>query len=258
MGAYWGRAGVAAALTVAGQDLPYQRGGFGDHMTGLALAGGIAAALFARQSAGEGRLVSTSLLRAGMYQIGADLNTSLRTGLPTVAASIRSVPNPLLTGYRCADGEWIWLLCLEGDRHWPYVAAALELDELLDDPRFATMEGRRDHTTDVSATLQRRFDRYSRDEWSTRLDAHGVWWAKVQHVHELIDDEQAHAAGGFVDVALSDGTSATMVATPVDFSGRSRYGTLATPELGQDTEAVLLELGWDWDRIASLKEAGVI
>ena len=258
MGAYWGRAGVAAALTVAGQDLPYQRGGFGDHMTGLALAGGIAAALFARQSAGEGRLVSTSLLRAGMYQIGADLNTSLRAGLPTVAASIRSVPNPLLTGYRCADGEWIWLLCLEGDRHWPNVAAALELDELLDDPRFATMEGRRDHATDVSGTLQRRFDRYSREEWASRLDAAGVWWAKVQHVHELIEDEQAHAAGGFVDVALSDGTTATMVATPVDFSGRSRYGTRATPELGQDTEAVLLELGWDWDHIASLKEAGVI
>jgi crotonobetainyl-CoA:carnitine CoA-transferase CaiB-like acyl-CoA transferase len=258
MGAYWGRAGVAAALTVAGQDLPYQRGGFGDHLTGMALAGGIAAALFARQSTGEGRLVSTSLLRAGMYQIGADLNTSLRAGIPTVAASIRSVPNPLLTGYRCADGEWIWLLCLEGDRHWPNVAAALELDELLDDPLFATMEGRRDHAVEVSATLQSRFDKYSRDEWSTRLDASGVWWAKVQHVHELIDDEQAHAAGGFVDVALSDGTTATMVATPVDFSGRSRYGTRATPELGQDTEAVLLELGWDWDRIASLKDAGVI
>ncbi len=258
MGAYWGRAGVAAALTVAGQDLPYQRGGFGDHMTGMALAGGIAAALFARQSAGEGRLVSTSLLRAGMYQLGADVNTSLRAGLPTVAASIRSVPNPLLTGYRCADGEWIWLLCLEGDRHWPNVAAALGLDEHLDDPRYATMEGRRDHATEVSATLQRQFGRYSRDEWSTRLDAHDVWWAKVQHAHELIDDEQAHAAGGFVDVALSDGTTATMVATPVDFSGRSHFGTLATPELGQDTEAVLLELGWDWDRIASLKEAGVI
>jgi crotonobetainyl-CoA:carnitine CoA-transferase CaiB-like acyl-CoA transferase len=59
-------------------------------------------------------------------------------------------------------------------------------------------------------------------------------------------------------VTLFDGTSATMVATPVDFSGRSRCGDLATPELGQDTEAVLLELGWDWDRIALLKEAGVI
>ena len=54
MGAYWSRAGVAAALTPEGQDLPYQRGGFGDHLTGMALAGGIAAALFGRQAARRG------------------------------------------------------------------------------------------------------------------------------------------------------------------------------------------------------------
>jgi crotonobetainyl-CoA:carnitine CoA-transferase CaiB-like acyl-CoA transferase len=258
MGAYWGRAGVAAALTPEGQDLPYQRGGFGDHLTGMALAGGISAALFARGDGGEGQLVSTSLLRAGMYQIGADLNTSLRAGWPTVAQSIRTVPNPLLTGYRCGDGEWIWMLGLEGDRHWPNVAAALELGELADDPRFATMEGRRDNTAEVSATLQERFTTRTRDEWGTRLDAAGVWWAKVQHVHELIEDEQAHAAGGFVDVAVADGSMASMVATPIDFSGRSRFTDRATPELGQDTELILMELGWDWDRIEQLKDAGVI
>jgi crotonobetainyl-CoA:carnitine CoA-transferase CaiB-like acyl-CoA transferase len=258
MGAYWGRSGVAAALTPPDQDLPYQRGGFGDHLTGMSLAGGISAALFARHRTGVGQLVSTSLLRAGMYQMGADLNTSLRTGSPTVAMSVRSAPNPLLTGYRCANAEWIWLLGLEGDRHWPSIAAALELDHLRDDPRFATMEGRRDHTTEVTATLQAQFASNSRAEWGRRLDAAGVWWAKVQHAHELVDDEQAHASGGFVDVPVSDGTVARMVATPVDFSGRSRLAERPTPELGQDTELMLLDLGWEWERIEALKQAGAI
>jgi crotonobetainyl-CoA:carnitine CoA-transferase CaiB-like acyl-CoA transferase len=258
MGAYWGRAGVAAALTRPGQDLPYQRGGFGDHLTGMSLAGGLSAALFARERTGVGQLVATSLLRAGMYQMGADINTSLRAGWPTVASSVRSTPNPLLTGYRCANEEWIWLLGLEGDRHWPNIATALELEDLRDDPRFATMEGRRDHADEVIATLQERFGASSRADWGGRLDAAGVWWAKVQHAHELVDDEQAHAAGGFVEVPVSDGTVARMVASPVDFSGCSRFNERATPELGQDTELVLLELGWEWERIEALKHAGAI
>ena len=58
--------------------------------------------------------------------------------------------NPLLTGYRCANEEWIWLLGLEGDGRWPNIATALELDDLRDDRRFATMEGRRDHATEVT------------------------------------------------------------------------------------------------------------
>lgn len=258
MGAYWGRAGVAAALTPPGSDLPYQRGGFGDHLTAMSLAGGLSAALFARERTGVGQLVSTSLLRAGMYQMGADINTSLRTGSPVAAASVRSSPNPLLTGYRCANEEWIWLLGLEGDRHWPGIAGALELDHVRDDPRFASMEGRRDHAVEVIATLQARFESRTRAEWAPRLDAAGVWWAKVQHAHELADDEQAHAAGGFVDVAVSDGTVARMVASPVDFSGRARYTDRGTPELGQDTELMLLELGWEWERIDALKQAGAI
>src|SRR3954454_1970409 len=258
MGAYWGRAGVAPALTPPGQALPYQRGGFGDHLTGMSLAGGLSAALYARERTGVGQLVATSLLRAGMYQMGADINTSLRTGSPPPPAARRAAPNPLLTGYRCANEEWIWLLGLEGDRHWPSVAAGLELDHLRDDPRFATMEGRRDHAVDVRATLQERFGSGSRAEWGRRLDAAGVWWAKVQHAHELIDDEQAHAAGGFLDVPVSDSAIARMEATPVDFSGHSRSSERATLELGQDTELMLLDLGWDWERTEAVKQAGAI
>jgi crotonobetainyl-CoA:carnitine CoA-transferase CaiB-like acyl-CoA transferase len=224
----------------------------------MAAAGGIAAALFERERTGEGQLVSTSLLRIGMYQLGTDVNTNARAGIPTTPVSVSAAPNPLLTGYRCGDDRWIWLLCLEGDRHWPNLARAIERPDLADDVRFATMEGRRDHAGEVCATLGAIFASRDRDRWAEALDREGVWWARVQHTHELLDDPQAHAAGGFVEVPMADGTTARMVATPVDFGGRSHFATEAVPEHGQHTELVLVELGWDWDRIAAAKAAGAI
>ena len=65
-------------------------------------------------------------MRTGIYQLGTDLNTNLRAGTKTIATSVRRAVNPLLTGYRCADDTWIWLLLLEGDRHWPKLARAME------------------------------------------------------------------------------------------------------------------------------------
>src|SRR5438552_9201579 len=57
VGAFWSRAGVAAALTPEGTDLPYQRGGMGDHMAGMVAGCAVAAALLARERTGEGQLV---------------------------------------------------------------------------------------------------------------------------------------------------------------------------------------------------------
>ena len=258
MGAFWARAGVAASLTLDGQPLPYQRGGMGDHMTGLAAAGGVAAALYARDRAGVATLVETSMLRLGMYQMGTDLSSNLRLGTTTVATPLHEVANPLLTGYQGSDGEWFWLLCLEGDRHWPLVLAALGRPELGDDTRFSSMEGRSSHSAHVCAELQATFQRHTRDEWGEIFDREGVWWARVQRIHELVDDPQAHAARGFVEIPLADGTSAQMVATPVDFGGRSADIVQPTPELGQHTEIILLELGRDWNDITALQERGVI
>ena len=84
----------------------------------------------------------------------------------------------------------------------------------------------------------------------------GIIQALAQH--ELLDDPQAHAAGCFVDTPMPDGTTGPTPSTPVDFSSDVCAPRSPSPEFGQHTEEVLLDLGYDWDRIIALKESGSI
>ncbi len=257
IGSFWARAGIAAALTPAGATLPYQRGGMGDHMTGMAAAGAVAAALFVRERTGAGQLVSTSLLRIGTYMMSWDTTIGLH-GLPTVPWTRKTAPNPLIVDYGAGDGRRFWLLGLEGDRHWPALLRAVGRPELADDPRFADISARTENNTALVELLDDLFAAKTRAEWTEIFDREGVWWAPVQTTNELLEDAQAHAAGCFVDVPDGAGSSRRGVASPVDFGTTAWAPQAPAPELGQHTEEVLLELGYDWDAIIELKDAGAV
>ncbi len=258
VGAFWSRAGIASALTPEGEKLPYQRGGMGDHMTGVAAAAGVAAALFHRARTGEGQLVETSLLRLGTYMLGWDHNVTAMTGVDTTPWSRDEPPNPLINCYRCADGEWLWMLGLEGDRHWPAAIAALQRPDWLNNPKYETLETRIENSAELITEMDEVMATRTRKEWGEIFDAGDVWWAPVQSTLAMRDDPQARAAGCWVPVLDAAGDTIEMVATPVDFSASAWEVADAPPEIGQHTELVLAEVGIDWDQIEQLKDAGVI
>jgi crotonobetainyl-CoA:carnitine CoA-transferase CaiB-like acyl-CoA transferase len=258
VGAFWSRAGVAASLTPEGAPLPYQRGGMGDHMAGLAAAGAVSAALFARERTGTGQLVSVSLLRIGMYMLGWDISTSLRLGLPTTPITVAAPPNPLISAYETADGRRFWMLGLQAERHWPDVLRAVDRPEWATDERFAAMGDRYKNSAELVGELNQIFATRTLEEWAPIFDREDVWWAPVQHAHDVVDDPQARAAGGFVAVPTDGDQSVEMVASPVDFGGTPWAPRSMPPEFAQHTEELLLELGEDWDRIIELKDLGAI
>jgi crotonobetainyl-CoA:carnitine CoA-transferase CaiB-like acyl-CoA transferase len=141
--AFWARSGIAAALTPPGRELPFQRGGMGDHSVAMSAAAGISAALFARERTGKGDLVSTSLLRQGAYTIGFDVNVALMWGLAIGVGTRTAMGNPAINNYTAGDGRRFWIVGLEGARHWPPLARAVGRPEWLTDERFVPAAGRR-------------------------------------------------------------------------------------------------------------------
>jgi crotonobetainyl-CoA:carnitine CoA-transferase CaiB-like acyl-CoA transferase len=252
IGAFWSRSGVAGAL-VGTREPPVQRPAMGDHTTGLALVAAITAALYDRGRTGKGRVVETSLVRTGAYVISSDLAAHVNGEGPEAGLQ-RALYNPMLACYQAGDGRWFFLLGLEATRHWPKVASAVGRDDLLADARFADFLGLITNRDDLIAILDEEFAKRSLQEWATIFETHDVWWDPVQSFEEVANDPIMRDAKVFRPME----GGRTAIAPPADVGPADPSSEVAAaPELGQHTEEILLELGFDWEGIGGLTERGV-
>ena len=233
IGAFWARSGLAHTTVAPNELPPALRSGQGDHTTALSLVSGVMAALFDRERTGKGRVVSTSLLRTGMYTLGWDVGVYLRFGKRQSTKPNRENPAPMMNCYRTGDGRAFWLLGLEADRHFPGLLAAIERPELTQVENFKNARARSIHAEEFTAVLDEHFATQSYEYWTTRFDAHDVWWAPLNSIAEAVVDEQVLASGAIVDMTPRTGEAPyRAVNSPVDFSDYApTYGPV--PALGE-------------------------
>lgn len=257
--AYWARAGLADTLRPVGFDDPLgARPAIGDVMGGLAIAGGIAAALFERERTGVARTVDISLLNTGMWQLQGDIAMTGALGLDDVLrfAGGRG-GNPLVGNYPTADGRWVFLNMMQADRFWPDLCAHLGRPDLVDDPRFADAAVRAQNSDECVAELSAAFTTRTLDEWREAFTTLAGAWAPVQRAPELKRDGQV-VANGYVQVVTdAEGRSYDLVGAPAQFDGQA-HELRAAPEHGEHTDEVLLDLGYSWDELIELKLSGAI
>ena len=190
--------------------------------------------------------------------MGQDFNVQRRAGTTFPVGTTREVAgNPMMNSYRAADGRWFWLLGLQPDRQWGAVLAVVDRLDLATDDRFSSLADRRAHARELVAELDAAFATRTREEWERRFADHGVWYEPVLSVGEALDDPVIQASGAFIDVPGTDGPTPS-IATPIDFSATGGGPRRPPPELGQHTDEVLRELGYDWDRIVEWKVAGAV
>jgi crotonobetainyl-CoA:carnitine CoA-transferase CaiB-like acyl-CoA transferase len=94
-------------------------------------------------------------------------------------------------------------------------------------------------------------------EWRERLDPFVGQWTVVQHTLETADDPQSVANGYMQDCSTAGGTPFKLVAAPVQYDEQPAQAGRA-PEFNEQGDAILQELGIDWDTIVDLKVRGVV
>jgi len=256
-GSFWCRGAVGAMLSPAGEAPIMQRAAFGDTIGATFIAGGIAAALYAREKTGVGGVVDVSLLGTAVWLMAPDILAADSLGRELPRADRSRAANPLTNTYRCADGLWLMLMMLTPARHWDEFCKAVEREDLLGSyplSRWGDEAVRRDLVAILGAHLTTR----PRGDWIERLLRFNTIHAPVQGPLDIPHDPQVVANGYLVDYQHPVHGAAKVAASPVQFDEQPPELRCLAPEVGQDTEAILLEMGMSWEEIGDLKERGAI
>ena len=253
--AFWARGGACYALTRPGQQPTSPRPAFGDHTGSMAIAFGIASALFHRAQTGEATVVENSLLATAAWVLSGDLTL---VQLPNYETHPKvSMRRALTYSYAARDGKLIQLMVLNSEPRWAAFCKALGLDAIEHDPRFATDDARNANGDALIAILEETFIERDFAEWLPLLEAIDIPWELISSIEDVTNDPQVHANGIMRKMAVGE-TQVSIVAGPAAWDGQQFCAEpAAAPQLGAHTAALLAEVGYSSEAIADMQARAV-
>jgi formyl-CoA transferase len=254
--AYWARSGLMEYTRNADSPPTIPIPGSGDHATAITLYAAIATALYRRERTGLGSSVSTSLIAEGAWMTGPWLHAALN-GAQFAVLDRRKSTNPLGgETYQTADRRWLILCLLSGDRDWPILAKAIGRDDLAQDPRFASGKDRAVNAETLIEQLDATFAARPLADWKVVLDAARLAYGVAQIPAEIVSDPQLFANDIVVPMADGGATPRYTVSNPVTIRDEPKVPPRRAPKLGEHSEEVLRELGFDAAQIGALQASG--
>ena len=256
--AFWTRSGMGYMTAPEGSEPFPMRPGVGDHTCSLATVLAVVSALLERTKTGKGRFVETSLFRAGVYVMGADVANFIRLGKVSRTPRRSSPLNPLSNYYQTSDGKWFYLTPRDSKTDWKRICKVADRTALGEDARYDTDEKRKANTAVITAELDQGFAGQTFPQIAQRLNQADLVWAPYQSPAELVQDPQALASGCLIEMV--DGKNGGTFLTPgmpAGFDGEERLPKGPAPQFGEHTERILTELGLSTTRQEALLHAGV-
>lgn len=227
-----------------------------DLMTGMYTAVSVLAALARRNETGVGDSIDIAMLDVQVATLSNQAMNYLVSGkVPTRNGNAHPNIQPQDV-YACADGDFI--LVVGNDGQFVKLCEVLGVAGWASDERFATNAQRVRNIAVLAALLEERFALWKRMDLIAALDGAGVPAGAINSVPEVFEDPQVKHREMLKSVPHPSGVMVPQVGTPMRFSEAQLKTCDAPPLLGQHSDAILAELGYDGPGIAALRTSGVI
>jgi formyl-CoA transferase len=254
--AYWARSGLMDLVRADTTTTPARSvAGMGDHPCAMALYGAIVTALYKRERTGKGSHVASNLMANGVWANGVMAQAKLCGAKFSERRPREHALNAVTNHYKCRDGRWIILSLLNEDRQWPALTRCLGREDLINDARFATKPDRHARSLELIALFDEIFATKDLAEWRKRLDGNGLVFGVVGILDDIPTDRQMIDNDVLVPF---EGDSMLTVNSPIWVDGSQKTAPRRPPGVGEHSDEVLREAGYDDAAIRQLRNLGAV
>ena len=225
-----------------------------DFMAGTYMALGLVSAVLGARNTGIGQDIDVNLYDTALYNLSYLSTWALNVdyGPTRVARSAHASLAPCQL-YRTGDG-WVYIMCNK-ERFWATLCHEIGRDDLLDDARFTDFAQRLKHRDTLTSVLDEALEQASTAHWLEKLRGK-VPMAPICTPREALQDPDLRERGRISETVLKDGARYDQLASPIETQAPPR--TSACSPMGQDTVAILSEVGYSPEDIEAFSKKGLI
>ncbi|MER1987421.1 MAG: CaiB/BaiF CoA-transferase family protein [Solibacillus sp.] len=228
-----------------------------DMATGMWCLIGILSALHQRNETGKGSKVASSLLETGIAWVTLQMSTYMASGnLPKKWGTGMATTVPY-QAFKTKDDEWA-IIAAGNNRLFKSLCTALEMPELVDDPRFESNSVRVQHRKELQQLIEERTTQYELDDLVALMEKYNVPSCPINTLDRVLRDEQVNALNMIKPVEGFRVEDFRMIDLPFRVNEERGHLQSLPPLLGEHTEEILASLNYSEEQLEKFKSMSVV